>query len=202
MTATPLRVTAQLDSLTVEQGGPFGLDAPLSWGMIERAKTRGEQLPPITPQFAPDLPLPLERHPSNPWVWCTSRAHWEVQARVAVNVRRKTATAAMSRYARDAKHHSGLGPFKARDALLPAMAARTVWWDILCTDRGELESILAYVTHLGPRRRNGFGHVASWMVDDGPTGGWRDRMMPNPDGVTTEAVRAPYWHATRRAVVA
>lgn len=204
MTATPMRVTAHLDTLMIEPTGMFGLDGPLAWGFVERAKAHQHKLPPLTPQFAPDFPLPLSRHDeTDPWVWCTSQAHFDPAALVTVNVRRKPATQAMARYSDASKHHVGLGPYKARDMILPGMATPTVHWDILCTDTDELQDLLSYITHLGPRRRNGFGHITSWTIDTIPDPhAWTDRPMPHTDGTRIEQVRAPYWHHTRRAPVA
>lgn len=195
---TALRVTAVLDSTAVIPGGIFGLDAPLSWGWIQRRKERREPAPPLTATFAPDLPLPLARHDlADTWIWRTSRAHWEIAQQITINVRRKPATAAMARYGKDRKHHAGLGPYKARDAILPGVAAREVWWDADVTDPDELADLLRHITHLGPRHRNGFGHVAEWRVDPGDADGWADRPMPTKTSPITEGIRSPYWHPSR-----
>lgn len=196
----PLKVTAMLDSIAVTPStGMFGLDAPLSWGWIERAREAGDRLPPLTETYAPDLPLPLAKYGTGPeWVWCTSRAHWDVVQHVTVATRRRPATSAMARYGKDRKHHMGLGPYKARDVATAGVAARSVSWDVLCEDAAELEDLLAYVTHLGPRHRNGHGHVTEWRITGSTPDRWKDRPMPHPDGEPT-AIRSPYWHHTRQA---
>lgn len=59
----------------------------------------------------------------------------------------------------------------------------------------ELLDLLALVTHLGARHRNGFGAVSRWSVEPGgDADAWRDRPMP-PEHPS----RAPYWHPGRRA---
>ena len=195
---TPLRVTAMLDSITVTPTGIFGLDAPLSWGYIQRALTNGQKPPPLTETFAPDMPLPLDTWGADPWVWCTSPVQFDIVQEVTVNIRRKPATQAMARYSTAAKHHAGLGPHKARDTILPAFAARSATWHVNATDTAELADILSYVTHLGPRHRNGFGHITQWVIEETSQPNlWSNRPLPAPAG-TLQPIRAPYWHPSRR----
>lgn len=202
---TALRVTASLDSELVGVSGMFGLDAPLSWAAYQEVLASApELLERMTDDHAQDFDLPLARvDVGDDWVWATSRAHVEIAAHTAVQIRRKPATAEMARWGRDGKHHSGAGAFKARNAVVPAVLAGRVWWDVDCVDRARLEGLLAGVTHLGARVRNGFGRVAEWMVEDGRAGGWLDRPMPDGSGAgVVEGIRAPYWHSSRqRAVV-
>lgn len=192
----PLTVTAHLSSPVLGlDRQPMMLDAPLSWAYAARAHGRGDRIPPITDTFAVDFPLPLDRSDVGPdWVWCTSAGVLDVVAWTAVQVRRKPATDAMARYAKDRKHHVGLGPYKARDTTLGAILARSIVWHVNATDRAELEALLVLVTDLGARHRNSFGHVDRWTIEDGhDPDAWRARPMP-PE----HPARAPYWHRGRR----
>ena len=100
----------------------------------------------------------------------------------------------MARYTGDRAHHAGLGPTKARDTTLSAVLATHITWQVLATDRGDLEDLLALVTNLGGRHRNDFGHVARWTVEASQDrDGWQHRPMP-----PAFAARAPYWHPSRR----
>lgn len=175
------------------------LDGPLAWAYAQRALARGEELAPITPDYAQDFPLPLERvDVADTWVWATSRATLDVQLRTAVEIRRRPAVAAMAKYATDRAYHAGLGPYKARDVTLPAELISTAVWHVLATDRQDLESLLKLTTHLGARHRNGLGRVRKWVIREDPDReAWRDRPMPSDDGQRV-AIRAPYWHETRR----
>lgn len=199
--SVPLTVTARLDTLSVGLGRrPLMLDGPLAWAYSQRALSTGEQLEPITEAHAMDFPLPLERvDVAGTWVWATSQADLDIAAHAAIQVRRKPATQAMARYSTDRAHHSGLGPYKARDATLPAEIVLTATWHVLCTDRGDLEDLLRMVTHLGARHRNGQGHVATWDIDEGEdVDAWRRRPMPSQSGPVM-GIRAPYWHPSRRS---
>lgn len=201
MTPQPVIVTAYLSTPVIGvDRAPMMLDAPLSWAYAERAKAAGETLPPITSDFAADFPLPLAtwgHYPDGIWGWCTSQATWDIRQYVAAQFRRKPAIAAMSRYSPDRKHHAGLGPTKARDTTMSAILAAQATWRAVCTDRDDLTDLLRYVTNLGGRHRNDFGHVTRWTVADSTDpDGWRDRPMP--DTHPHMAVRTPYWHPTRK----
>ena len=199
MTSAPLLVEAHLSTPVIGvDRQPMMLDAPLSWAYAARAGASGERLPALTNQFAADFPLPLDRWEQDAvWGWCTSRATWDIRQYVAAQIRRKPATDAMTRYTPLRKHHAALGPTKARDTTIDALLATSVSWRVLCTNRDDLENLLTLVTNLGGRVRNNFGHVTSWTItDDTDRDGWRDRPMPTP-GVEI-AVRAPYWHPSRK----
>ena len=194
----PLTVTADLSTpLIGVDRSPMMLDAPLSWAYAERARSRGEKLPPLTTASAADFPLPLDRwQEAGTWGWCTSAGEMEIAAHVAAQIRRKPATHAMARYTSDRAHHAGLGPTKARDTTLAAVLATHITWQVLATDRADLEDLLALVTNLGGRHRNDFGHVSRWVIEPGlDPEAWRDRPMP-----PVAAARAPYWHPARRII--
>lgn len=167
------------------------LDGPLSWAYAMRAHANKKSIPPLTPTSAPDFPLPLAIEArGDDWVWCVSRAHLDIIAWTGVQIRRKPAIEAMARYGREAKHHVALGPYKARDASLNAVYARSVTWHLLSTDEADLADLLGYITHLGARHRNGFGHVSTWQITPCPNPElWRDRPTYG---------RAPYHHPSRK----
>ena len=173
------------------------LDAPLSWAYAQQALAAGEELEPVTRQHAPDFPLPLARwEQAGTWGWCTSAGQLDIAAHVAAQIRRKPATHAMARYTADRANHAGLGPTKARDTTLAAVLATHITWQVLATDRADLEDLLALVTNLGGRHRNDFGHVSRWVIEPGHNPeAWRDRQMP-----PVAAARAPYWHPARRII--
>ena len=198
----PVTITATLGSIGLPGArGADILDGPLAWAYATRAIGRGDRLPAMRNDLPPvDFPLPLDTwQDRDTWGWCVSRAHPDIAAHTAVQVRRKPATGPMARYATDAKHHAGLGPYKARDTTLTGTVARTVSWDALATDLDDLGDLLGHVTHLGARHRNGQGHVLAWTITPtNDTEAWRDRPMPDPAGAHTMRPRAPYWHGIGR----
>lgn len=199
MTPVPLVVTAHLETTTiglVER--PVMLDGPLSWAAAMHAHSTGAPIDPMTRDHAPDLPLPLARwDEAGTWGWCTSQATLDITSYTAVEFRRKPATGPMSRYTTDRRHHTGLGPYKARDTTVSAALVRTATWHVLATDQGHLETLLALVTHLGKHANTGHGAVTAWTLEPDPTpDAWRNRPMPTPG--MTAAHRAPYHHPTRR----
>lgn len=200
---TPVVVRATFDAACIGiDEGPVMLDGPLAWAYAQRALAARKQLPPMLPDYAPDFPLPLATFGDTDgpdWVWRTSQAAFDVVGRTTVEVRRKPETRAMARYTKATSHHAGLGPMKARDTKLPASLVRSATWHVVTTDRADLEDLLAHITHIGARHRNGFGKVKTWRVtEDTDVDAWMDRPMPDPDGVAEYGVRAPYWHHTRK----
>jgi len=199
---TPLVVTAHLDTPAVGVvEAPVMLDAPLSWAAAVLAQRDGSALPSMTRDMVMDMDLPLVRWEEHgTWGWCTSQAAVHVRSWTAVELRRKPATGPMARFTQDRRHHTGLGPHKARDTTVAAVLVDTMTWHVLATDRTRLESLLSVVTHVGKHANIGHGHVTRWVVQDDPNpDGWRDRPMPTPGA--TGAFRAPYWHPSRKVTV-
>ena len=196
----PVTITARLGSTWIPGRSADCLDGPLAWAFVTRALSHGYTLEPLRNDTEPpDFPLPLDTwERGGAWGWKASRALPDVIAYTAVQVRRKPATLPMSRYAPDKKHHSGLGPYKARDATLSGVVAPTISWHAVATNRGDLEDLLRHVTHLGARHRNGLGEVLNWTVEPGAADGWQDRPMPAVDGPLLLRPRAPYWHGLGR----
>lgn len=196
--STPKTITAHLSSAIIDMDRIM-LDGLLSWAYVELAKADGRHVPRITPQFAADFPLPLDRWEEHgTWGWCCSEGSEDVVSWTTVEIRRKPATDAMARYATDRKHHAGLGPMKARDTSLPGRLVRTITWEALVTDEAELERLLAAITCISARWRNGFGRVEKWTIEPSTNmDAWRRRPMPSPGGVLTP-IRPPYWHPTRK----
>ena len=103
----------------------------------------------------------------------------------------------MAAYTQAKEHHSGLGPMKARNVILAATWHHTIQWNADVEDEARVRQLLAHITHLGARHRNGHGHITRWHITAGPEDGWQDRPLPNPHG-TMMRTRAPYWHPTER----
>jgi CRISPR type IV-associated protein Csf3 len=199
---TPLIVTARLDTPTVgliERA--VMLDGPLSWAAAMDAHAAGVNVEPLTRLHAPDMDLPLARwDEAGTWGWCTSAAILDIASYTATELRRKPATGPMARFTTDRAHHTGLGPYKARDTTVAAALINTARWHVLATDSDRLEALLALITHLGKHANIGYGHVAKWVVEPDPNrDAWRDRPMPAPG--TNASHRAPYHHPTRRVTV-
>ncbi len=120
-----MRVTAHLDSAAVGlDTWATPLDGPLSWAFAMRALGRGEDIPPTPTVSTPaaDFPLPLKRWERGGWWgWRSSRAHFDSPTHISIEVRRKPATGPMSVWTRDARHHTGLGPMKARNVTRSAI---------------------------------------------------------------------------------
>lgn len=198
----PLTVVARLDSTTVGMiERAFMLDGPLAWAAAMDAIEHGVTLDPITPDHAPDMPLPLERwEQAGTWGWCCSAGVVDVAAYTALELRRKPATDAFARYTTDRRFHTGLGPHKARDVIVPAALVRSVTWHVLAADRARLEDLLGKVTHLSRHRGIGMGHVTNWKVSAcADPEAWRARPLPTPG--PRQAYRPPYWHPTRQYTV-
>lgn len=196
---TSLRITAVLDRPSIGLvEHPVLLDGPIAWAVAQLNLRDGIPMPPITRQHAPDLELPFETwEQQRIWGWKTSRAHLTVESYTAVEIRRKPATAEFARFTTEKKHHSGLGPYKARDTTVSAAWVTQAVWEAEVTDRQRLEECLTVVTHLGAHAAIGYGHVARWEIAEGVEGAWRDRPMPDPRG-TLQGIRAPHWHHTRK----
>lgn len=191
--STPLTVVARLDSPVVEAGRrPLMLDSMLAW-----ARALDGDIPPLTPEYAPDVPLPLATWDEDgQWGWRCSQGAYASQGWTTAQTRRKPATDAMARYARDRKHHLGLGPHKARDTAYEATWIHQITWSLDVTDRAELDRLLARITGIGKLAAHGYGHVTSWDITPGTPGAWRDRPMPSTH--PGQRTRPPYWHPTGR----
>lgn len=177
------------------------LDGPLAWAAWQDAERRGMQTPPITPTECADFALPLARWDMHgTWGWCVSSPRYEVVRHTAIQTRRKPATREMARFTTEREHHSGLGPYKARDVTRSAAWVTSIAWDAHVTDDSRLEALLALVSHLGAERRVGHGRVAEWITTPCEPDSWQARPLPTPG--TSGAFRAPYWHPSRRITVA
>lgn len=199
---TSLRITAVLDRPSIGLvEHPIMLDGPVAWAVAQLSIRDGVALPPITREHAPDLDLPFERWElGGTWGWKVSKADLMVESYTSVEIRRKPATAEFARFTSERKHHLGLGPYKARDTTVSAAWVTKATWEAEVTDRARLEECLAVITHLGAHAAIGYGHIASWRVENG-AGEWSDRPMPHDQGVV-QGIRAPYWHHSRKVAAA
>ena len=189
-------ITAHLDTPVIGELGP--LDGPLSWASWQDHLARGLPVEEITDDYAPDFPLPLATwEEAGVWGWRVSAPITSPVHHSTHESRRRPATGPMAAYTTAREHHSGLGPMKARNVILTQTHHLAIQWHADTADRDELARLLAMITHLGARHRDGKGHVARWEITDGPADGWRKRPMPAPDGRLMRP-RAPYWHPTER----
>lgn len=198
---TSLRITAVLDRPSIGLvEHPLILDGPVAWAVAQLNMRDQIPMEPLTREHAPDLDLPFERwEKDGTWGWKVSQATLTVDSYTAIEIRRKPATAEFARFTTEKKHHSGLGPHKARDTTVSAAWVSQAVWDAEVTDRARLDECLNVITHLGAHAAIGYGHVASWTVQDVSPGGWEFRPMPSTTG-RVMGVRPPYWHHTRKAL--
>lgn len=211
----PVRVLARLAEPVVclaEHDTP--LDGPASFAMFHTALGARVPLPPPG-TWSIDFALPLatwtapcSRPDPDPrllaadgaavWGWACSKALYTPRLHTAVHMRRRPAVAQMARYTTDRTYHAGLGPYKARSGILPAVVTDEIAWFALA-DADALRTTLSTLTHLGRGARHGHGRVLEWRVehDEEAHTGWRRRSFPHHGGFPG-SIRAPYWHPSRR----
>ncbi|GAA3878398.1 hypothetical protein GCM10022243_48880 [Saccharothrix violaceirubra] len=211
----PLVVTATLTEPVVGlDSQPLCLDGPLAWCAAQLALADEAGLPPLRHDWAPDLALPLATWtaaPSRPdtdsrlraadgervWGWACSAASWTALGHTTVEIRRRPPVGEMARFTADGKHHSGLGPYKARDTPMAATWVDTVVWHAL-GDPDAVAGLLAHLGHLGRATRHGHGRIQTITVEPGrDRDAWRSRPLPDPTG-PAGSIRAPYHHHSRR----
>lgn len=212
----PVRVRAHMAEPVVSLAEhPGALDGPAQYGAYTAALAAGVVLPPLTRAWALDFTMPVATWTAAPsrdgidprlldasgrqvWGWACSRALYDPDVDTVVQVRRKPATGQIARYTRDRRFHAGLGPHKARDTVYPAVFTREITWFALADPAGLL-ALLERVGALGGSKAHGHGRVLRWSVEHDPDAAhrWRERHFPDPDG-EPEAIRAPYWHPSRR----
>lgn len=212
---TPLRVTARFSQPIVGiPKDPMHLDGPLQWAAYLAATEQGLALPPIG-RWAHDFTMPVAtwtapctRPDPDPrllaadgvsvWGWACSAASYRVLRHDVAHVRRKPALEAMALWTGASRHHIGLGPRRAANT--PHQAAwvdAITWWCL--GDLDGLRLLLARLTNVGRLARHGWGHILDIEVAPDPQAvtRWKGRTFPEPGGRLL-AVRAPYWHESRR----
>ena len=211
----PITITATFTDPIVGFRDDLGIDGPLSYAMYRRL-TPGEQeaLPPMNPNWALDFDLPIARWSApapdglqcderlltvdgEVWGWCTSDpVVTGNRSEVATHIRRKPELEAMARWSNAKRHHSGLGPLKARNITHEATFASQVKWHAL-GDPEKVQDLLSEVIAIGRATRHGNGRVGKWTVDaHSDRDAWRTRAMPATGGSPTP-VRAPAYHRSR-----
>lgn len=212
-----LHVVAHLTDPVVTARDPMHLDGPLSWCAWLAAQEAGVMLPPMSDEQVVDFALPVATwtRPAPAgvsesllgadgmvWGWCCSRASWMGDGSTVVEIRKRPPLAELARFTADARYHSGLGPHKARSVPRPGRLASAVeWWCL--GDPDGVTSLMARLRSLGGVSRHGNGRVGRVTVTVGSLadrGRWMDRDMPAVGGIPG-AVRAPYWHVTRRCPI-
>lgn len=214
----PFRVVAHLADPVITVADPMHLDGPLAFCAHLAAREAGVILPPLTTARCVDFALPLAMWTApapagvdagqltgdgRAWGWACSRAHVASHGSTAVEVRKKPPTQEFARYTTDRRHHDALGAHKARNVTMPAALISTVtWWALGDPDAAGV--LLSRLRNLGRVTGHGNGRIHRVTVEVGGPGDrdhWRDRDFPAPAG-RPGAVRAPYWHPSRRMLVA
>lgn len=222
----PFRVRWRLDRPMVITDAPLALDGLLAWARVEEEKVRRPQASEADLTRA-SLDLPLQRHgEADDWVW---RASWLVctpalEATPVFSIR-KTNLRALASDRIDANGHGVFAPPRKLNKVqlgsgalkLYALRDTVQWmerveaWGVGDPDR--CRELLARITALGPKRRNGYGHVRQVTVEPWAeaTDLWRWRPLPASAIVSGDhryapsigPLRPPYWdRAGERAIMA
>lgn len=215
----PFRVVARLADPVITIADPMHLDGPLSWCAYLAAREQDVVLPALSRAACVDFALPLATWtaPAPPgtdprilgsggllWGWCCSRARFVERGNTAMEVRKRPPVQEYAQYATDRRHHDALGAHKARNVTMPArIVTRVEWWAL--GDPDASAELLTRLRGLGRVTGHGNGRVLEVTVQAGGPGDrdhWQDRDMPAPDGQGHPgAVRAPYWHPSRKMPV-
>lgn len=185
-------ITARLTTAVIEPDRhPIMID-----GLLAYAKALDGTHPPITPEHAPTIALPLDKHEADTGAWCwkASAAHYNVERYTTAQIRRKPDTEAMAKYGKFGKHHIGLGPHKAKNITLEAGFIREMSWVIETNEIDEVVELLKRITGIGRGHSSGYGKIESWVVTPGgDPNGWKQRKFMPGNRLTP-----PYWHPTER----
>lgn len=215
----PFRVVATIADPVITVADPMHLDGPLAYCAYLAARESGVVLPPLTVDRCADFRVPLATWTrpapagTNPallaadgtvWGWCCSRAVLTEHGTTAVEIRKKPPTQEYARYTTDARHHDGLGAHKARNITYPGrLVTHVTWWAL--GDQDATASLLTRLRALGRVTGHGNGRVLKVEVQEGGPAdrdAWMNRDFPAPVGRGVPgAVRAPYWHGTRKMPV-
>lgn len=222
----PFRVTAQLANAVVTHDGAVYLDGLLSWSAWQRMpREERDALPHPNLTDAPtDFALPLARwtapapsgcHPSlldaegRAWGWCASVAQATWIAEETRHVRRKVDIQQMARWTPGGKLNTAGGtPIKHWDLPYAArLASELTWWCV--GDSDAVREMLRDVHFVGKVHNHGNGEVLEWLVEECDEDrsvthdGHAMRSIPTTIGALhghseIAAIRAPYWHRSRR----
>lgn len=182
------KVTAHLTEPVIDADRhPIMLDS-----ILAHARALDGDLPPLTRDRDPEIPLPLDtwETPDGDWAWCASAATYEPAGYTTVNIRRKPNTEAMARYSPVKKHHLALGPHKARDQVLEGVIIHTMTWHIRTSTPDQVRELLDRVHGIGRHATYGYGTVSRWDITptrDPNDTAWQARP-------TQRRHRPPYWH--------
>lgn len=196
-----LRVTVRMAKPICALRGGIHLDGIMAAGAYQMlTREEKESLPPITSEWAVDLPLPLQKwertcliprgvHPNLYekvgetsdgrtigvlWGWCASLAcvTWAFEA--LEPMRKRPVIDMAIRHSSDTRMETASGPFKAQDKKFPMRYAHELTW--YCVgDKAEVERVLSFVTHIGRGNGHGWGAI---QLDENDLPMWTVESWP------------------------
>lgn len=217
----PLRVRAYPAGPVVTYGDGLPLDGPLAWAAYDALDDDArDALPPISGPVAVDFALPLAKwgeYPDGLWGWCCSWACIDHKGETRAEIRKRTIADEAIQWAKDKSLPVSAGRYKPCDLAYPAIIAPTITW-YATGDAVAVQRLLDRVPAIGKSVNKGYGKILRWEVEPHHADlsmhydGEIMRALPpdvarplvkDPDAYTPRAhgVRAPYHHASRRALV-
>lgn len=205
-----LLVTARLQA-PVAAWTPLHLDGLLCAGAFGARR----HLRRTDPEDAIEIPpIPIPRLDAfGTWCYLTSAWIWPEQTRRGREafVRRKDSEDIMYR---DSPWTPNAGPEKAYYMPVPTIEAPTVSW-LVIGDRKGVRDALRSIRQVGILRRQGYGIVSAWSVEDAPSGTEYVHVLVGPDGRAARHLPAtwtigesefgsyqpPYWHPARQRAI-
>lgn len=223
----PLKITFKVANGVVKSGLPIHLDALLAYAVTERNRSDIEDNPTIETLRALGEDLPLDKHAqSSDWVWkasalmpvgdvyqsssfYTQRINQEDFARRVVDGSIKKAGKTLP-LEEMKPHQYKIDVVRGSQRALLGYHPVSHVQDLVayCVgDKDKIEEILkeyGYITHIGGRRRSGFGHVLDVIVEpcDEALELWVHRIRPwrmsKSDVPVFATTKAPYWEKRAR----
>jgi CRISPR type IV-associated protein Csf3 len=205
-----MRITASLLTGQVATSDRYlPLDSMLAWAWMQEhhpemmeASNSG-----IRPETMIQPELPLERRgQGDGWYWACSFACGEAKREEVLHWHKRFDQAAAEEYADFGARRGTVdiksGHYKAyRMPLLVVLVSRLTWYAV--GDIGQVSALTGRLTHVGKKRSQGYGKVASWLVESWPEDLSSLRAVPDLEGPLEIGIRPPYWLARdwRRATI-
>lgn len=147
--------------------------------------------------ITPTLPLD-KRGEGDDWYWACSFAKFECLEETKRYWHKRLDQKLAEEYIDFGKRRGAVnvksGTFKAYRIPLNIMIIPKIEWYAV-GDKAEIQSLLSYITHIGKKCSQGFGHVREWTVETTPEDLSGNRPMPDSNGDLEIAIRPPYWMA-------
>lgn len=215
----PLRVRAYPAGPIVTYGDGLPLDGPLAWAFFDALPDDvRDALPSLSGAEAVDFDLPLAKWVGGgTWGWRCSWACMDVRGETRAEIRKRTVSDEAAQWSAAKAINTSAGRYKPCDLAYPALIAPVITWYAV----GDLDAVRALcdrIPAVGKSVNKGYGKILRWEVEPHPADislsydGEIMRALPpemarplvkDPDAYTPRAhgVRAPYHHASRRALV-